>query len=522
MEAVIEKTTAVEVVAEKDTGETVASVSVLALLTGIPLFMTNKYFNITISKFIFFAIVSLLCFVLYHTFRPEGVKKQKNIANKPMDIAVFGFLASSVVSVLFSSYKADALLGSSGRCMGLCFVLILTGLYFALSRSYKIHKRELIGYCTAFGIVAAIAFLQFFGINFGGFYTKLSDTTIANYYSTIGNINVVSSYICLCLPFIMYLFCTVKGIFKAVGLYVFSFCGFCFMIIVNSDSGYIGMAAAFCAVAYIIAKNRGQFYKVLLLAGTFLLTPRLVNYIYVSLGGSTKPLSDMAVLLGESDVLLVAAVILLVAGAAIVRVKITRVSSIIIRITVVIFALLIVIGISGAIIYFTLFDTETELGFLENYLRFSDKWATERGEIWTMTMNSYSELPFLKKLFGCGPDTLLLLLTENYNDRMLITGYVDNAHNEFMNYLVNHGIVGLGFYLAMIFIALKKCTARAGRSIVHGGLFAVVISYASQSIVNISQPLTTPFYFVIMFMCCCDLAAKAENGNKINEEIKKL
>ena len=105
---------------------------------------------------------------------------------------------------------------------------------------------------------------------------------------------------------------------------------------------------------------------------------------------------------------------------------------------------------------------------------------------------------------------------------MLITGYVDNAHNEFMNYLVNHGIVGLGFYLAMIFIALKKCAARAGRSIVHGGLFAVVISYASQSIVNISQPLTTPFYFVIIFMCCCDLAAKSENNNKINEEIKKL
>ena len=99
---------------------------------------------------------------------------------------------------------------------------------------------------------------------------------------------------------------------------------------------------------------------------------------------------------------------------------------------------------------------------------------------------------------------------------------VGTDHGYLPIYLVNHGIVGLGFYLAMIFIALKKCTARAGRSIVHGGLFAVVISYASQSIVNISQPLTTPFYFVIMFMCCCDLAAKAENGNKINEEIKKL
>ena len=123
---------------------------------------------------------------------------------------------------------------------------------------------------------------------------------------------------------------------------------------------------------------------------------------------------------------------------------------------------------------------------------------------------------FLKKLFGCGPDTLLLLLSENYNDRMLVTGYVDNAHNEFMNYLVNHGIVGLGFYLAMIYVALKKCVARIGRSIVHGGLFAVVISYACQSVVNISQPLTTPFYFIILFMCCCDMAVRAEKENKIS------
>jgi O-antigen ligase len=288
------------------------------------------------------------------------------------------------------------------------------------------------------------------------------------------------------------------------------------MIIVNTDSGYIGMAAAFCAVAYIVAKNTGSFYKVLLLAGTFLLSPRFVNFIYRSLGGKTKPLSDMAVLLGESEILFAAALILLIAAVGISRVKITKTASIIIRITVVLFALLIVIGISGAIIYYTVFDTTTQLGFLENYLRFSDKWATERGEIWMMTMDSYSDLPFLKKLFGCGPDTLLLLLSENYNDRMLVTGYVDNAHNEFMNYLVNHGIVGLGFYLAMIYVALKKCVARVGQSIVHGGLFAVVISYACQSVVNISQPLTTPFYFIILFMCCCDMAVRPEKENKIS------
>ncbi len=522
MDTVIEKSTAVTQEAEKDMRGSMTSASVFALLTGIPLFMTNKYFNITLSKFIYFAVISVLCFVLFYTLRPENEIKKKNTANRSMDIAVFGFLASSIVSVLLSSYKADALFGSSGRCMGLCFVLILTGLYYALSRSYKIHKWELFGYCTAFAVVAVIAFLQFFGINFGGLYTSLSKETVETFYSTVGNINVVSSYICLCLPFIMYLFCTAKGFIKTTGLYLFSLVGFCFLVIANSDSGYIGMAAAFCAIAYIVAKRQGAFYRVLLLAGTFLFSLRLMSVVYTSLEGKTKPLSELALFLGESDIILAGAVLLILAAIVMSFFRLNSTFSKIIRIGVTVFALLSVIGVTGAIIYFTVVDTNTQLGFLENYLRFSDKWATERGEIWKMTMESYIDLPFVKKLFGCGPDTLLLLLSEKHNDRMLVSGYVDNAHNEFMNYLVNHGLVGLGFYITVILTALRKSSLKSGNSIIHGGLFAVVISYACQSVVNITQPLTTPLFFILMFMCCCEYEASSKKKDKISEELKKL
>jgi len=522
MEAVIEKSENQTEEGVKDSRESLTSACVFALLSGIPLFMTNKYFNITLSKFIFFAIVSVLCFVLFFTLKPENELRKKNTENKTMDTAVFGFLASAVVSVLFSPYKADALFGSSGRCMGLCFVLILTGLYYALSRKYKIHKWELIGYCTAFGIVTVIAFVQFFGVNFGGLYTSVSKQTIENYYSTIGNINVVSSYICLCLPFIMYLFCSAKGFLKTAALYIFSFIGFCFLIIANSDSGYIGMAAAFCAVAYIVAKRQGTFYRVLLLAGAFLFSPSLMYYLSETFSGKAKSLSELAELLGESDVIFIAAIVLTVVGVTASALKINRALSVIIRGSVVVFALGSVILVAGAIIYFTVVDSETELGFFEDYLRFSDTWATGRGEIWKMTVDSYRNMPLTGKLFGCGPDALLPLLSEKYNDRMLVWGYVDNAHNEFLNYLVTYGAVGVSFYIFMLFTALRKCFIKARTSIVHGGLFAAVLSYACQSVVNISQPLTTPFYFVLMFMCCCDFEASVSNKDKISEEIKKL
>lgn len=514
MESVIEKSIVVEEELEKDMRGSMTSASVFALLAGIPLFVTNKYFNITLSKFIFFAIVSVLCFALYFTLKPEKEPCKSTYNNKPMDIAVFGFLFTSVLSVIFSPYKADALLGSSGRCLGLCFVLILTGLYYSLSRSYKIKKWELIGYCTAFAIVMLIAFLQFFGINFGGLYTSLSKGTIDTFYSTIGNINVVSSYICLCLPFLMYLFCNVNSIIKAIGLYIFCFAGFCFMVIANSDSGYIGMVAAFCAVAYIVVRKQEKFYRVLFLATAFLLSPGFMVFIKRNVS-DTKPLSELVQFLGESSLVTALAIVCLLTGIVFVFLRPGKRFPTLLRITVIVFVLFSVICLTGAIIYFTVIDKETDLGFLENYLRFGDKWATERGEIWRMTMDSYADLPLIGKLFGCGPDTLSLLLKEKYEAQMLASGeFVDNAHNEFMNYLVNHGIVGLGFYLSMIFIALKKCYAKTRTSVVHGGLFAAVVSYACQSVVNITQPLTTPFYFILIFMCCCDIYKKEESRNK--------
>lgn len=522
METLAEREVSVEELQEKDMRGSMTSAAVFALLAGIPLFMTNKYFNITLSKFIYFAIVSVLCFVLYYTLKPEGELKKPHPENKAMDIAVFGFLISSAVSVIFSSYKADALLGSSGRGLGFLFVLILTGLYYALSRSYKIRNLELWGYSVAFVIVTAIAFIQFFGINFGGLYTSLSKTTADAFYSTIGNINVVSSYICLCLPFLMYLFCAVSGWLKMAGLYVLNFVGFCFIIIANSDSGYIGIVAAFCAVAYIVVRKQERFYRVMFLAGAFLFSPRLMLTVSRTVSG-TKSLSSLAVFLGESDLVFVLAIVCTVLAVVFVFLRPGKRFPTFLRVTVIVFVLFSVICLTGAIIYFTVFNPEFELGFLENYLRFNDKWATSRGEIWRFTMESYSELPIIQKLFGCGPDTLSLLLRERYEAQMSASGeFIDNAHNEFMNYLVNHGIVGLGFYLSMIIAALKKCYAKTRVNIIHGGLFAAVVSYAFQSVVNITQPLTTPFYFIIMFMCCCDYEGRAKSENKGSEELKKL
>ena len=504
---------------ETDTRPGLARAAVAALLVSIPLFMTNKYFNITLSKFLCFAIISAVSFVLSFTLRPEDAPSVKRKDLRSTDIAVYGFLISSVISALLSEFTADALLGSSGRCMGVIFVLILCGIYTVITRHYKLKKTELIAYMSVFVIVMLVAFMQFFGVNVLGLYNNVSQQTIENYYSTIGNINVVSSYICLCLPFIMYICCKATKTVNFILLFILSFAGFCFLVIVNSDSGYLGMLAAFCAVGFFTAVDNRRHYRLLLLASAFLFSLKLMYYIAMKSNLQTKALSPLAIALGESPVITGGAVLLLLLSVAFLKIRLNGALERIAKFCFAALPFVFVAVLFVVIYYFTVVNTEAELGFFEGYLRFNDKWATGRGQIWRITLEAYADMPLFGKLFGCGPDSLLLLLNKNHSSVMESMGALtDNAHNEFMNYLVNHGIVGLGFYIAILVTCLKKCLQLSKNSEFHKGLFAVIVTYAFQSVVNISQPLTTPYFFILMFIGCCEYEKRIKKT--VTDEIK--
>ena len=517
METLNEKT---EISVKSDSTGLFARVAVFALLTGIPLFMTDKYFNITLSKFLYFACLSTFGFLLCQLFKPEKSLRMKNTANRTTDICIAGFVVSGLISTVFSDYFTEALLGSAGRCMGFLYLLILAALYYMVSRYYKVREMDMIAYFAVFLIVLFIAFLQFFGVNVFYLYDNVTQKTVDNYYSMIGNINVVSSYICLCVPFIMYAFCFTTRLYKRISLFILCFIGFCFLVISNSDSGYLGIAAAFWMLGIFLTRKRKYFHKLLFLFSAFLFSTKFVYLLSKTF--ETKKLSSLAVLLGESDIILGLAIGILVLGVLLINIRISKKSMTFIRILfialpVVLFAVLI-----GAIVYFTVFNPQAELGDLENYLRFNDRWATGRGRIWRVTMEAFADMPFIKKLIGCGPDTLVLLFEDFLPESEIISfGVVDNAHNEFMNYLVNHGIIGLVFYIGIVASALRNCYLKRENGMLYRGLFLVVFTYVCQSVVNISQPLTTPYFFLLVFISCSDYVKNDKKAVFVEAEGQK-
>lgn len=75
------------------------------------------------------------------------------------------------------------------------------------------------------------------------------------------------------------------------------------------------------------------------------------------------------------------------------------------------------------------------------------------------------------------------------------------AHNEYINYLITTGIVGLGSYLAFVGSAVVRAVKTASKNPIVIVFLAAVVGYSAQAFVNISQPITTPLFIIFVALC---------------------
>lgn len=158
-------------------------------------------------------------------------------------------------------------------------------------------------------------------------------------------------------------------------------------------------------------------------------------------------------------------------------------------------------------------------GSLGNYLVFNDNWGTMRGYIWRKSLELYANFPLMHKLFGYGPDTFGIMTTQTFmGDMVSATSQVfDTAHNEYLQYLLTIGPIGLVAYLVFLignFRKMAQCwiwenekvSGLAGseglsaRSICVIGCMFAVICYCAQAMVNLNLPITAPVMWGVMSM----------------------
>ena len=139
-------------------------------------------------------------------------------------------------------------------------------------------------------------------------------------------------------------------------------------------------------------------------------------------------------------------------------------------------------------------------GALADYLEFNGSWGTNRGYVWQATWKAFGDLPFIKKLVGYGPDTFRMFALDFFYDELAAaTGQrFDNAHNEYLQYLVTIGWLGLLSYLLFLVSMGLQMVRGMVRNPCAAGLFVAVLCYLAQAVVNINLPIVTPMVWLLL------------------------
>ncbi len=522
----------------------IANIYLTVMFTVFPLFVNlsfntsfpfidfeRGYVSIRHQKYFFFLIITAAAVIaefLVLLTKSTTEQKEKNPERQSelskitfTDWAVLAFVLSCAVSTVLSPYIELAFLGeisiddyTHGRNNGLILMLFYAVIYFFLTRCWKFKEYVFIALASVSGVISLLAVLNGFNIDPLGMFElfKNDETVYLNFMTTIGNKNMFASHLCVTLPVIIALLVQTEKLWRRAVYLAATILGAMAVVVCDSDSVVLGLgvfAAVFTVVYCRRPKKLGMYFIVL---AVMLLSIKLLG-IFSALGGDNyKELGAIPFKLMKPNLTYAAAAILGALGIAAFFLGQKRgdkplpvgfpiaVGSL--------FGLAALAGL-GTVVYFTAFDTKTDLGELERTLRFSDAWGTHRGFMWNKSFEAFGKYNLLEKLFGKGPESFYYTFSPYFGELYDRFGdsSTDAAHNEYINYLMNIGIVGLCSYLAFTGSALVRAFKAARRNPVSLVFVSAVVAYMAQATVNIALPIATPLF--IIFVSLCEASARS-------------
>lgn len=491
------------------------NIFLVAMFTIFPLFYTNYFFNIRHDKYFFFlSATAVLAFMIGAAMITNSDNTPKS-KSEPVpwykrlsftDCAVGAFLLVCTVSTIFSSDPKGALFGTSGRNNGLILIICYTVVYFLITRLFRFKSYVFLALALCSCAVYLLDILNCFYIDPLGMFKGLSDTqTIENFTSTIGNKNLMSSFVCVVMPVTVSLSVTSENRSHRIVYHISSVFGYMALMTADSYSGILGLGVVMAVLLIWFSRRIIRLKRFFLAATLMLASGKLLRLFSLCMGDNSKGISEFQSLLVYSNKVWIAilAAAVITAGLYYLDYK-SPDKRLPLAVPVAIGAVFaaMAVGAIFAVYYFSVIDTETDLGALRGFLRFNDSWGTHRGYMWIRSFWIFGDFSFYNKLFGCGPDTFYNVFEPYFEG---LKHYGDSstncAHNEYINYLITTGILGLASYLCIIFGALKSAVKSAAQNPVAIAFAAAVICYAVQAVVNIAQPITTPLFIIFLALC---------------------
>ena len=479
-----------------ETGRLLTSIYLFVIFTGLPLVVHNGYFDIVETKFIFFLAASalymslILFFWLYDrsTILPFSQLQKLFVANVGILVFLFAYLLNS----LFSG-GSSSLLGQGARYQGTLTMLCYALLYGCLSHNFYFSRLSFCGLVTGFCFVSLLAMCNTFGFDPLNMARALPASQRWQFISTLGNVNFYSAYLGTLLPVLMTCWCFSKKrtyqFFSGIAI----LCGFIGMLPTGSESFMLALFTGFWILPLFMFSHPYALkrYCAALLVMTLVLsffrflsnTMPMIQYISLSMRTLTHPVTLLCITITCCTLLVF------------LHKKQTPLHWQ--RWYLFVSLALLIFGVTIVVLSNTLLK-DVSFGTFDRFIKLNASWGTGRAEIWIYCLRFFRSFPLHSMLFGSGANCLALF--DMQHPLYSSTAILDSAHNEYLQYLLAAGIIGLAGYVALITSTVVMALKRTKRSIFSCVCIVGILAYASQALVNIAQPISTPYMFLLLGM----------------------
>ena len=380
---------------------------------------------------------------------------------------------------------------------------LLYGVAFFIAACFLPEKKEwlLWGMAASFTALSMIGIIQAFGINVFHLYPGSYTAYNSNFYSTIGNQNMVSGMLCLGLPAFCAAFLCMQQKRRYWLLVPACLC-FYFLLAIRNDSGIVGIGVFLLLFPLLLWNTPQRIARGGLLYALLGLVAALWRIALPYGDGDGTPLVRIGFGKDAGLLLLLAA---LAGGmglaAYLLRDKIKWSKR---QFTLLWAACLLLLLIAGVLAFLHL-ELTNQSGFLYEaqqmllHGNWDDHFGTGRIFLWKRTLPLVLQHPVL----GTGPDTFAMVFQGNYLDDVIayygrVGPYFDTAHNEYLDILIQFGILGGICYVALLVTLLVRALRHkeSGWAIPAWG--CSVLCYCVQAFFSFSIVLVAPIFWLMM------------------------
>lgn len=491
----------------------------LFFMMGIyPLYYENKYFNMGDAKWHFFKNVSCVFFIIitgffiWYLMAFINKNKFKELCVSAYskfvitDYLVLIYMVLCCLSTILAPDKSVVIWGYEGWYMGLVAQLGFVMIYFFISRFWKWDELAVFFYMAVSILVFFFGVIMRFRVDPMEMYTGLEDMYVRNFLSTMGQATWYSSYMTLLYPLSIVAYWKSEKLWQRITFGIFTSIGFMTAVTQNSDSAYLAFVGIMFVLFWISMEENKYFLRFCEIVVMALASFVFMGILQLGLPERRVYLDKLSTfmsqdnlikyLLGLSIILYVVFFLMNKKG----KLNIEKVKHI--RI---IFLVLLIAGIAAGIIYIYLNTTgqlPEKYASDNNYLLFDDSWGNNRGLSWKAAVGTFMQCDWARKLFGAGPDSFASLVYQYYGEE-LRTQWGQNTtltccHNEWMNAVINMGLLGGIVYLG-IFVAAFRRFMKEGRK--HLELYAIamaIIAYIFHNMFCYQQIICTPTIFIMI------------------------